>query len=120
VKDETKELLILAAKAMGFEYAVMGDVIRVKRENSHDHVKAWWPEWSPLKSGDDLVEMECQLSLETIWAEDRCIVTAWFSERNFGAHELYSKQPSRRAAKAMASLRVVAEIGRRMEEGAGK
>src|SRR5690606_41384079 len=52
VKDETKELLILAAKAMGFEYAVMGDVIRVKRENSHDHVKAWWPEWSPLKSGD--------------------------------------------------------------------
>lgn len=116
MKDETKELLTLAAKAIGLkieDWTEAGNPL-VRKPG----IGCW--AWNPIYSADDLVEMECQMSLETIWAEDRCIVTAWFSERSFGAHELYSKHPSRRAAKAMASLRVVAEIGRRMEEGAGK
>ena len=114
---EVKELLTLAAKAMGYRNPVwhevwheVGDGLRVELpKGGHE----WW---NPLTSADDLVDMECQMSLETIWAEDRCIVTAWFSERSFGAHELYSNHHSRRAAKAMASLRVVAEIGKIMEE----
>lgn len=114
MSDKTKELLVLAAKAMGYRnpvwYEEGGDLL-VELSNGYHQV------WDPLSFSSDLVEMECQMSVEIIWAEDRCIATAWFVRECFGAHELYSNHPSRRAAKAMASLRVVAEIGRRMEQG---
>ena len=117
MSDETKELLTLAAKAMGFEvrgFSSAGNAI-IKTPGGGPE-SCLVNEWNPLSSGEDLVEMECQMSVEVIWAEDRCIATAWFSERSFGAHELYSKHHSRSAVRAMASLRVVAEIGRRMGE----
>ena len=112
MNDKTKELLILAAKAMGYRNPVwhedLGDLF-VELSNGYPHV------WDPLTFSSDLVEMECQMSVEVIWAEDRCIATAWFVRERFGAHELYSNHHSRNAARAMASLRVVAEIGRSME-----
>lgn len=111
---ETKELLTLAAKAMGFEYVVMGPCLRVKRENSHEHVKAWWPEWNPLTSADDLVEMECQHKVWMNWEDDH--ITTFINATSYGTWAEYfdTHNNSRRAARAMASLRVVAEIGRRM------
>jgi hypothetical protein len=114
MNTETKELLTLAAKAMGYRNPVwheVGDGLRVELpKGGHE----WW---NPLTSADDLVEMECQMAVEVIWAEDRCIATAWFVRECFGAHELYSNHHSRNAARAMASLRVVAEIGKQMEGG---
>jgi len=118
MNPETKELLTLAAKAMGFEvrgFSSVGNAIIKTPGGGPESCLA--NEWNPLTTADDLVEMECQMSVETVWTEDRCIATAWstFARECFGAHELYSKHPSRRAAKAMASLRVVAEIGKMME-----
>lgn len=118
MSDKTKELFILAAKAMGFEavgFSSTGNAVIKILGGGPESCLA--KEWNPLTNDTDLVDMECQMSLETIWAEDRCIAKAWFAKRCFAAHELYSENPSRRAARAMASLRVVAEIGRRMESG---
>jgi hypothetical protein len=106
MNTETKELLKLAAKAMGVyaaklstdgEFMVMMD--------------AGWLYWNPLTSAHDLVEMECQLFIAISWSPLSVYATDINGELT---SERFSDHPSRRAARAMASLRVVAELGRRM------
>lgn len=105
MKDEIKELLELAAKAMGYQpkgfiggrFVVFGGSLNFERD------------WNPLSIAVDLVEMECQLEIGITYKDGR----VWVSGGGVMADEPVGGQ-GRRAARAMASLRVAAEIGRRM------
>lgn len=112
MNTETKELLTLAARAMGGEYLYAPSVgiwmlvlpTGVKRP------------WSPLTSGDDLVEMECQQEVWINWEGNH--LTAFVNDEHGDIYtEYFIDHNNRRAARAMAVLRVVAEVGRRMESG---
>lgn len=108
MNTETKELLTLAAKAMGLQ--VCG---HLKPEGLMiEYAPGRAKDWNPLTSADDLVEMECHFPVDhtntsaDVWAQAEGIA---FVEK------LADHNNSRCAARAMASLRVVAEIGRRMK-----
>ena len=113
MNTETKELLEMAAKAM--ELAVQyWEYGKLKIMRSNDEIE-WVDEWNPLNSADDLIEMECQM-LVCVAMDDDGVGAITPLNIESDALEKFSNHPTRRAARAMASLRVVAEIGRRMGE----
>lgn len=108
MSDETKELLELAAKAMGyrpidkspFVFYVAGDRDGAVRK------------WNPLESADDLVEMESELEIDIAYLNNSIQATLYSS---LWVREKLIDHDSKITARTMASLRVAAEIGRRME-----
>lgn len=119
MKDETKELLTLAAKAMGFEvrgFSSAGNAI-IKTPGGGPE-SCLVNEWNPLTTADDLVEMECQMKVDVDWWYKYLVQASNTFDGSYITYDEYiDDHPSRRAARAMAALRVVAEIGRRMESG---
>lgn len=123
MNDETKELLELAAKAMGFKPAIEG---LVAPANFYiwvdDNGVALRKNWNPLTNADDLVEMECQMDVEPRFRYHHATSAAQAihypkdcSQETCATELIENHNNSRRAARAMASLRIAAEIGRRME-----
>ena len=111
MNDETKELLTLAAKAMGFEVQGWFDDGQTFAANiSPDQCTVIL--WNPLKWDSDLVDMECQLEIShsllgRVTALSLQCPRVWVVE--------YSDYPSVREARTWASVLLAAEIGRRME-----
>ena len=115
MKQDIKELLAHAARACG--YTLVDD---------YDVNGEYWPwcreldrRWHPLDDGDG-ARLEERLWFEFKWF-DEYVHSHFFSEKNkeipeWGRAEHYADHNgNRQAARRMASLRVAAEIGRRMK-----
>lgn len=121
--QDIKELLELAAKACGYEvFGYGGDdkcVIRFADIGPDDVV-----EWSPHLDDGDGARMEAQLGVEFKWKHLSVTATAVkddaapYSNSYFKAtciEFFLNHNGDRQAARRMASLRVAAEVGRRMK-----
>jgi hypothetical protein len=110
---DTKELLTLAAKACGYYVrGWIGDRIGVDFGNV-DRGK-----WNPLESGDDLARMESQLRITVRWfipTGHQPQVAASHPDVDVWQIKTIADHPTPHDARAMASLRCAAEIGRAMK-----
>lgn len=111
---EEKELIILAAKAMGYEWAKFeGDQLFVIPNT--ECPEAFW--WNPLTSLSDRAAMCDQLEIDIYWLPD-CKVVEAVKVKNgykcFARHQVhYTTDKS--AACSLACLRVAAEIGKQLK-----
>ena len=110
---ELRELLELSAKAMGYEVldrrADDGEWIWVWDDNEKTD-KAWLPHLDKAQCFD----MECALEIDVEWLSND-----YFMQARCGAisccENYFDHNNDHAKARMMASLRVAAEIGRRMQ-----
>lgn len=116
---DNRELLEMAAKAAGIagkwtdhycgdyysEYNGIRGII-VRNEVGNDSV------WNPLEDDGDCARMEAKLKLNVEWCGSHVMATA--SEGSERCSEHFIGYEDDQAARRMASLRVAAEIGRKM------
>lgn len=114
-----RELLELAALACGYEWVsaversdgrgVMHIVVRSKTTE-------WLPAyWAPHIDDGDGARMEAQLLVDVQWG-DAAVFCSHYKRPQDHVREAYADHNgNRQAARKMASLRVAAEIGRRMK-----
>jgi hypothetical protein len=109
---EVKELLTLAAKACGYITVQYCDHLgwQVVFE---DGVSSWW---HPGKWDGDCFRMETELYTEITWTDKTVTAEVW----GYGLLEAQNSEHfadhngDKNAARRLASLRVAAELGRRM------
>jgi hypothetical protein len=105
--DDLKELLTLAARAMGDAVmieAYSGAYYKRDKFNLID-------EWDPLTPGDG-AEMEDKLRISVTWQDDRVCSNNWQIKMQA---ECYADHADEGTARRWASLRVAAAIGRSMK-----
>lgn len=116
MSHEIKELLTLAAKAWG---------IKVPEEGPWDGVNEEWGvyrltmdgsrfdfRWAPHLDDGDCFRMETELGIDVYWGKEFVMCNA-LKRRSF--QELYADHNGdKTAARRLASLRVAAELGRRL------
>ena len=111
--SELKELLPLAAKAMGKPHkwiSMLGGMYHII-----DSGRADGP-WNPAESPGDGAEMEDKLRISVTRTLTRVFTSAEDNDRNeYICIELYADHPTEGHARRWASLRVAAEIGRSMK-----
>lgn len=112
--DDLKELLPLAARAMGLEIDSDGTPFNRVID---DEFGPCCDDWNPLHPGDG-AEMEDKLRISVSRGTyGLCSITAWpsGSKRLFKHDERYADHPDEGTARRWASLRVAAAIGRSMK-----
>lgn len=97
--DDIRELLKLAAKATGIQHDGVGYVSPAGIPMN----------WNPLTNPGDGALMEAHLEIEIYWFDGVVRARAWGVPIVTGAFN-----GDKQAARMLASLRVAAEIGRRM------
>lgn len=105
--ENIKELLELAAKACGYaEYGWMGpSFIHIKNNQ--------FVEWNPHIDDGDCFRMETELGISVRWYAEY-VVADVSGQPILASEEFSAHNGNENAARCMASLRVAAEIGRRM------
>lgn len=117
--NEIKELITLAAKAMGYVIeSIDGDVCFRYNKFPDPEESYGLTKWNPYISDSDCFRMETELEIDVLFfkrgerveannglPEDHRDFISWTNE--YGTDKA--------AARRLASLRVAAEIGRRME-----
>ena len=121
-----KELLELAAKAMGYtltwcEEYIIGDdevdFIDMSYVVSGQPDEADWC-WSPLEDDGDCARMEAELELEIYWFISCVRVESYLKDGDTDVciNEYFANHNNdKNAARRLASTRVAAEIGRAMK-----
>ncbi len=115
MSNDTKELLTLAAKACGYDLDWCLDTCRPAIRDQHGGASFWSPD---IDDGDCL-RMETELGLMHVWPKQKPHVACWFqvyeSEGTIVRKEAFTDHNGdKNAARRLASLRVAAELGRRM------
>lgn len=122
MNDNIKELLELAAKACGYtlvwgeQFKVGGDLIDC---TDMPYIKSTSPDesdvyWHPGQDDGDGARMEAQLKLNVRWAANFVEVQDSVSG-HLHACDIYKTPGDKNSGRRMASLRVAAEIARRMK-----
>lgn len=110
MNQDIKELLELAAKACGYRVVQYCDRLGLQVV-FQDGVSEWW---HPGRDDGDGARMEAELRLNVRWAANFVEV-----QDNVKGHlhacDIYKTPGDKNSGRRMASLRVAAEIGRRME-----
>ena len=115
--DQEKELLLLAAKAMGIEGTPETDedgLVHIVLRRKSDTGRHFVYYWNPLHSAEQLNEMCAELDIDTVWSLSMhgTVYCASFKYDLCEANEHYSDHESKSKAAAWAALRVAGEIGR--------
>lgn len=109
---DIKELLELAAKAAGLE---LDKFSYVEKPNTPAYftAKNYVGRWNPATDDGDGARMEASLMIDVIWAYG-CVAARVSGMPD--SVEAYKEYPNKQAARRMASLRLAAEVGRRMKD----
>lgn len=107
--SELKELLLLAAKAMGLETDAEGTPFKRVMDEQYGPC---CEDWNPLTPGDG-AEMEDKLRISVVRSPTSIVAGVLLDPPSHC--ELYADHPTEGHARRWASLRVAAEIGRSMK-----
>jgi hypothetical protein len=101
-----REMLELAAKAMGFEICVYTSICYINTGDGGTR------HWNPLRDKADCADMEAKLMIDVMWQEHGVLAGdgVEFCHEPFDAHN-----NDRQLARMMASTRAAAAIGEMMK-----
>lgn len=113
--EEQKELVVLAAKAMGYDSRFGFNTCKVSKGTYGE-----WVDWNPMTSDADCFRMETELEIDIEWVykDGKLIGCKAIHKKYFYVHYieyLCSSLTCKYSARHLSSTRVAAEIQRRKE-----
>ncbi len=103
-----KELLELAAKAAGFIYKIVDNVLYVQRKRNP---KDDWYGWNPLTDDGNALRLAVKLGIHIT----NSLSEAWASTEKVTAIQIFDQDTDPYAATRRAIVRAAAEIGKGMK-----